>query len=154
MKHLLKYSIILAIVFAVACQPEDFKPIGETQIKSESIIGTWTVSKVMQLDEKAQFGLEEMDITDLMSFTEMTMTVSSGGTLAINYGTAPQLIPNETTWQLIDDDGEVNNEYPTKLKIGDTELTLLGVAFQTGELKFSLKLSNNSSGMYHFTLTK
>lgn len=154
MKSIIKYSILLAIVFAVACQPDDFKPMGETKVKSESILGTWTVSKVVQIDEKAQFGLEEMDITDLMSFTETTMTIGSGGTVTINYGAAPQLIPNETTWQLVNNDGEEDNEYPTKLKLGSTELALLGVAFQTGELKFSLKLSNNSSGVYHFTLTK
>jgi hypothetical protein len=84
----------------------------------------------------------------------MTLTFGTGGALTVDYGTAPELIPNATLWQLVDNDGTENNEYPTKLKFDDTELDLESVAFQTKELKFSLKLSSNSSGVYHFTFVK
>lgn len=80
MKSILSLSYILsACMLFMACQPDEFKSIGDPIIPMENIAGTWKLKKVVQSDMNAVekgFPYRTLDITDVLPYDAVTLELS------------------------------------------------------------------------------
>ena len=90
-------AVFIITVFVTACSPDSAKNyIPRKTGDVASITGTWKGTLVTQRDNDAElknFPYKTQDITTVLDFTKVTLTLNSSsnlpGTFAINYGGAP-----------------------------------------------------------------
>ncbi len=100
MKALKLYTIIILLACLNACKPEEFGPIGEPRVVLENLAGTWTISKVTQIDNdavKKGFPYTSMDITNVYPYKEFKLTFNLNekgepSTFSTTPGNAPKII--------------------------------------------------------------
>ena len=159
-------TIITAIVSTVVfphCQPDDAKVYVPREAGSvTSVTGVWKGVSVTQRDndaEKKNFPYKTQDVTSVLDFTKVTLTLNSSanlpGTFTINYGTAPAFFKlTSGNWkvdnvnkigvlQLYNGNDTVNLVMGTYLLLDQNKLrivqskSLLGQAVVTYEFNFS-----------------
>jgi len=79
--------------------------------RNEQIVGTWTVTKVVQRDLLTENPLfQEVDITTWYDFDQYAITINADSTYAVtNTGNAPDFVIPDGTWALD------NEEFPTAI---------------------------------------
>ena len=100
MKSLKLYTIIILLACLNACKPEEFGPIGEPRVVLKNLAGTWTISKVTQIDNdavKKGFPYTSMDITNVYPYKEFKLTFNLNekgdpSTFTSVSGNSPQII--------------------------------------------------------------
>ena len=115
MKKLFKkcwFTPIMMLFFLASCTPDtDFPSLEEPLlIKTDALQGTWTLQKIVQVDEEAvEFGFPEevqkMDITSLYNFSEVRITFEtdaqgSPSTFNVSTGDAPVFTIESGMWEI------------------------------------------------------
>jgi len=108
MKTKFIYTIVLTWVITIflgGCI-EEFGETGEPFNRTEQVVGTWTVTKVVQRDLLTENPLfETYDITSLFDFAQYSVTLNADGTFSVaNTGNAPDFVLTSGTWVLDDPD--------------------------------------------------
>lgn len=104
------YTLVVALLFVLgACSPEEF---GDPVIQwdpAANLVGTWQISKAIQVDENARFrGFPEevtsKDITNALPghpYTDFKITFNQNGTYAVDKGTSVVDLPDtQGNWSL------------------------------------------------------
>ena len=123
MKKILLYIGIMLTIFS--CSPDEIPSIGDKVDRKAQIIGTWTVSKFVQIDVPAQaksfptFAAEK-DLTNIFEghpYTDFKITLKQDGTFTTELGTSYVNMLSDGTWNFD------NDEYPSAiiLKKGEQE---------------------------------
>lgn len=100
---LLKISFLLLVtVSLVACQPDKIEAIGEPRSIVSSFVGSWKLSKAVQVDEDVKrkgssFIFNTLDLTSLFPYTDFTLTLNADNTgspttFTANAGSSPAII--------------------------------------------------------------
>lgn len=100
-KNIQTLSILfLALVFN-ACI-EEFGGTGTPFNRSEQIVGSWTVNKVVQQDLTAENpDYATYDVTGLFDFSQYALNINADGSFAVsNTGNAPDFVITGGTWAL------------------------------------------------------
>lgn len=114
MKIGVKTGLILmtAIISFVACNPPKYDELSAPRNITESLAGTWKLTRATQVDEDAStkgFPYKEMDITNLFPYTDfiLTLNVNAGApsTFSTTPGSSPLLINlSSGSWSVDDAD--------------------------------------------------
>jgi hypothetical protein len=88
------------IILAWSCRPDEPAPLGTPIKKVESLQGSWSLSKVVQVDNdavKKGFPNQRLDITDLYNYKDfkITFNINQNGTpstFSTTPGNAPEII--------------------------------------------------------------
>jgi hypothetical protein len=111
----IKINLLMAFLGVTAlvwsCRPDEPAPIGDPVNKIETLNGTWSLSKVVQVDNdavKKGFPNQRLDITDLYSYQDFKLTFQldangNPGAFSTTPGNAPEIITVASgTWSVDD----------------------------------------------------
>ncbi len=160
----IKYMILALCTISVwACKPEKFGPIGSEDNVLKAMQGTWSLTKVTQVDQDAStkgFPYKQLDITNIYAYKDLSLTLqgdASGApsTFTITPGNSPKIADfNSGTWTVD------NAKAPTFITIKNgnlsTDLTLGSYAgLKSGKFYLrKVKKANSKivvSYLYEFT---
>lgn len=147
---------LLASAALVGCKKDDYAPVGESYaITSESVMGSWKLSAVTEIDESAVYlgypaAVQSEDITSAYAFDtyEISFTTNedkvSGGYTVSNSSNAPIFIPSSGSWKFYDPNG------PRQIKMvatgsQDTVLVDFPSAYLKSQNKLALSFSRKGS---------
>lgn len=144
MKILLPVMMVAVVI--TACQPDDivdYKPREAGDVNS--ISGTWKGVSVIQQDNdaiKKNFPYKSMDITDVLDFTKVTLTLNTASgaptTFDVNYNGAPAFFDfNSGDWRT---DNMNKVKTVSLIKGTDTTHLVLGSYLFIEDGKLQLKL--------------
>jgi len=134
--------LALLIIGMQACEPKDFKSVGTPTTPIASLIGTWKLNKVTQVDENAKYlaftynaiNVQEQDITSAYPFNTFKITFNGNGTtpttFSVDPGSAPKIVKiNSGNWTVDDP------SYPAAFTLtnGTVTQTLMISAYPTAE---------------------
>jgi len=134
--------LLLLIAGMQSCQPKDFKSVGSPTTPMASLIGSWKLNRVTQVDENAKYlaftnssiNVQQQDITNVYPFNTFKITLNGNGTtpttFVVDPGTAPVIVSiNSGNWTVNDPD------YPTKITVtnGTVSQVLTIAAYPTAE---------------------
>jgi len=152
-KNLFSLTGLLAMILAIACKRENYKPLGKAATPITSLAGTWKISSVTQKDEDAAnkgFPYQVTDLTSLFPYTDFTLTLNMNGNTPTTFTTAPGQSPKIVTLA----SGNWSADDPTYPKVltlangADTAQVTLG-AYPSGaspSLKVAVAKRDASSG--------
>lgn len=96
----IKYILFLICVLSIwSCKPEVFPPIGDPQNVVKDLQGTWSLSKVTQIDQDATtkgFPYKQLDITSVYPYTDLVVGFAGDAqgnpsTFTITPGNSPKI---------------------------------------------------------------
>ncbi len=105
MKTINKFLVLLIIASALSSCIEEFGGTGEAFNRQEQVVGTWTVTTMVQRDLLTDNPLiATYDITDIYAFEQYSLVLNADGTFSTsNPGQAPQFTASSGTWALDDE---------------------------------------------------
>lgn len=117
MKNRNKITLLLALLLgALSGCIEEFGGVGEPFDRPTQMVGTWSVSKVMQVDDIAvekgypEF-VQKVDITQKLPYQDYSIELKADGNFEVTLGSAPDIIGmTKGTW------GFDNPKYPSRIK--------------------------------------
>lgn len=100
---LLKITVVLLVMVSlVACQPDKIEAIGAPRDIPSSFVGSWKLSKAVQVDEDVKrkgssFIFNTLDLTTLFPYTDFALTLNADNngsptTFTANAGGSPAII--------------------------------------------------------------
>lgn len=101
------YSLIVVLILAIGCSPDEPGPIGEPENRTQQLSGTWKITQAIQVDEKAKFkgfpaAVTFMDITNILPehpYTDFAITFNANGSYTVDKGRALVDTPdNNGSW--------------------------------------------------------
>ncbi len=156
--------MLLGAMLVTGCRPESFKDIGAPRTITSSFIGTWKITKVVQVDEDAKrkgssFTFQSLDLTTLFPYTDFTLTLNANSsgqltTFTVDAGNSPAIIGlTSGTWSVD------NGDQPQALifKQGSlTETVTLGAYPMGGNSKLNFRIerkdpANDNKVMISYT---
>ena len=117
MKNLLKIIsglCLLTVIIFTACSPDEPGPIGAPDNRLEQVTGTWSITKVLQVDLNAESRgyptiARTRDITNIlpaMSFEGVTFSFTSSNgeanSFSIDRKNSPLVLPSSGSWAFDD----------------------------------------------------
>lgn len=155
MKNLIqKISLLLFISMVfMGCQPDKIEAIGEVRDIPSSFVGSWKLTKAVQVDEDVKrkgnsFIFNTIDLTTLFPYTDFTLTLNANNvgtptTFTANKGASPAIIGlADGSWSV--DDGKA----PTVLifkKGAVTEQVSLGAYPIGGNNKLTFRIERKDA---------
>lgn len=100
-KNIQTLSILFLALMLNACI-EEFGGTGTPFNRSEQIVGSWSVRKVVQHDLTAENpDYATYDVTDLFDFSQYALNINADGSFAVsNTGNAPDFVIKAGAWAL------------------------------------------------------
>ncbi|HYF70038.1 MAG TPA: DUF5004 domain-containing protein [Ohtaekwangia sp.] len=143
------YNLILLLMVAAACQPDEFPAIGKKNPVIPQLIGTWSIVSVKQTDNDAQrkgFPLfaQTQDLTQYFPYQDFNITLNtnesgSPGTFSVTLGNSPNILGGITSglWNVD------NENFPSALTFSENDLQStveIGSLAEIGAGKLELKV--------------